>query len=170
MNSQNPITTDDHLTMYSQNPIRVDHHLTTYSQNPITTDDHLTMNSRNTITTDDHLTMYSQNPIRVDHHLTAYSQRMIIWPCTLRIRSQRMITWQCTLCWWQPTASSNSLFTNVSSVVYESKVSRYSHEGANRERKYSSYSFLTSTLYWGQWSASSPGRALPLERTPVRIG
>jgi hypothetical protein len=29
------------------------------------------------------------------------------------------------------------------------------------ERKYSSYSFTTSALYVGEWSALRPGRALP---------
>jgi hypothetical protein len=29
------------------------------------------------------------------------------------------------------------------------------------DRKYSSYSFLTSALEGGEWSASRPGRALP---------
>jgi hypothetical protein len=32
---------------------------------------------------------------------------------------------------------------------------------APRERTYSSYSFLTSTLDGGEWSTSRPGRALP---------
>jgi hypothetical protein len=34
------------------------------------------------------------------------------------------------------------------------------------EKRYSSYSFLTSALDGGEWSASRPGRALP----PVPIG
>jgi hypothetical protein len=34
------------------------------------------------------------------------------------------------------------------------------------ERKYSSYSFLTLTVDWGEWSASRPGRALPPEKDP----
>jgi hypothetical protein len=45
------------------------------------------------------------------------------------------------------------------------------HDGAWGERRYSSYSFLTSALDGGEWSASRPGRALtrgkgPGERTP----
>jgi hypothetical protein len=36
------------------------------------------------------------------------------------------------------------------------------HEGTRGERKYSSYSYLTSALDGGEWSASRPGRALPL--------
>jgi hypothetical protein len=35
------------------------------------------------------------------------------------------------------------------------------HGGAWGERMYSSYSFLTSALDGGEWSASRPGRALP---------
>jgi hypothetical protein len=36
------------------------------------------------------------------------------------------------------------------------------------ERRYSSYSFTTSALDRGEWSASRPGRAFtPGERTPV---
>jgi hypothetical protein len=35
---------------------------------------------------------------------------------------------------------------------------------------YSSYSFMTSALYGGEWSESRPGRALPLGKvTPVPI-
>jgi hypothetical protein len=38
-------------------------------------------------------------------------------------------------------------------------------------RRYSSYSFTTSALDWGEWSASRPGRALPPgKEPPVPIG
>jgi hypothetical protein len=38
------------------------------------------------------------------------------------------------------------------------------------ERRYSSYSYLTSALDWGEWSASRPDRALhPGEGPPVPI-
>jgi hypothetical protein len=40
------------------------------------------------------------------------------------------------------------------------------HGGAWGERKYSSYSFLTSALDGGEWSASRPGRAFPPEKGP----
>jgi hypothetical protein len=41
------------------------------------------------------------------------------------------------------------------------------HGGARRERRYSSYSFMTLALDGSEWSASHPGRALPpRERTP----
>jgi hypothetical protein len=40
------------------------------------------------------------------------------------------------------------------------------HEGAWGERRYSFYSFLTSALDGGEWSASRPDRALSRERTP----
>jgi hypothetical protein len=34
------------------------------------------------------------------------------------------------------------------------------------DRRYSSYSFLTSTLEGGEWSAARPGRALPPGKEP----
>jgi hypothetical protein len=34
------------------------------------------------------------------------------------------------------------------------------------DRRYSSYSFLTSALEGGEWSASCPGRALPPGKEP----
>jgi hypothetical protein len=34
------------------------------------------------------------------------------------------------------------------------------------DRRYSSYCFLTSALEGGEWSASRPGRALPLGKEP----
>jgi hypothetical protein len=40
------------------------------------------------------------------------------------------------------------------------------HEGAWGERRYSSYSFSTSALEGGEWSASRPGRALPPGKGP----
>jgi hypothetical protein len=45
-------------------------------------------------------------------------------------------------------------------------MSRYRHGEAKEERINGSYSFLTSALGGGEWSASSPGRALPREWTP----
>jgi hypothetical protein len=45
------------------------------------------------------------------------------------------------------------------------------HGGAWGEKRYSSYSHLTSALHGGEWSASRPGRALPLgKKPPVPIG
>jgi hypothetical protein len=40
------------------------------------------------------------------------------------------------------------------------------HGGTTGERTYSSYSFLTSTLDGGEWSASRPGRALLWGKDP----
>jgi hypothetical protein len=40
------------------------------------------------------------------------------------------------------------------------------HGGALGERRYCSYTFLTSALEGGEWSASRPGRALPLGKEP----
>jgi hypothetical protein len=45
------------------------------------------------------------------------------------------------------------------------------HGGTWGERRYSSYSFLTSALDGGEWSASRPGRTLPPgKEPPVPIG
>jgi hypothetical protein len=40
------------------------------------------------------------------------------------------------------------------------------HAGAWRERRYSSYSFSTLALHGGDWSALSPGRAIPRGKDP----
>jgi hypothetical protein len=49
-------------------------------------------------------------------------------------------------------------------------VPRHTYEGAGGKRMYSSYSFTTSALDGGEWSASRPGRALaPGKGTPVPI-
>jgi hypothetical protein len=48
----------------------------------------------------------------------------------------------------------------------EVNLSRYRVAGAKEERKYSSYSFLTSALNAGEGSASFPGRALPPGKNP----
>jgi hypothetical protein len=42
------------------------------------------------------------------------------------------------------------------------------HGGTMGERRYSSYSYLTSALDGGEWSASHPGLALPLS-VPIAI-
>jgi hypothetical protein len=44
------------------------------------------------------------------------------------------------------------------------KLSRYHHEGDKRDRRCSSYSFLTSAVDGSEWSASRPGRVLPPEK------
>jgi hypothetical protein len=50
------------------------------------------------------------------------------------------------------------------------KLSLYGHAGKKGERRYSSYSFLTSALNGGEWSVSLPGRALaPGKGPPVPI-
>jgi hypothetical protein len=55
--------------------------------------------------------------------------------------------------------------THTSSVF--SKLIQYIKVEAHfGDRRYSSYSFLTSALEGGEWSASRPGRALPPEKEP----
>jgi hypothetical protein len=57
----------------------------------------------------------------------------------------------------------------MNKIEKKSKATR--HGGSWGERKYSSYSFLTSALNGGEWSASRPGRALPPGKgPPVPIG
>jgi hypothetical protein len=48
----------------------------------------------------------------------------------------------------------------------KAKLFRTRHASAKRERRSSSYSFLTSELFEGEWSVSRPGRALPLGKDP----
>jgi hypothetical protein len=56
-------------------------------------------------------------------------------------------------------------------IIYIKKKSRYTPWSAWGERRYSSYSFTTSALDEGEWSASRPGRALqPGKGPPVPIG
>jgi hypothetical protein len=51
-----------------------------------------------------------------------------------------------------------------SKVKYNRPTTR--QDGAWRERRYSSYSFLTSALDGGEWSPSHLGRALPPGKGP----
>jgi hypothetical protein len=48
----------------------------------------------------------------------------------------------------------------------KAKQSRYTPLWCLGERRYSSYSFLTSALDWGEWSASRPAALCQGERTP----
>jgi hypothetical protein len=51
------------------------------------------------------------------------------------------------------------------------KLSATHREGAWGERRYNSYSFITSAQKRGEWSASHPGHALPSGKgPPVPIG
>jgi hypothetical protein len=50
-------------------------------------------------------------------------------------------------------------------LIVSSPINR--HSGNKGERTYSSYSFLTSVLDKGQWSASRPGRALNPGKGPL---
>jgi hypothetical protein len=61
-----------------------------------------------------------------------------------------------------------SATTQTSDMYDESKVKlpRYSDAGDNGEKQYSSYSFFTSALDGGVWSASRPGRSLPPGKDP----
>jgi hypothetical protein len=62
-----------------------------------------------------------------------------------------------------------SCIPNIRVMLLKSRLTTR-HEGAWGERRYSSYSFLTSALDGGKWSASRLGRALaPGEVLPVPI-
>jgi hypothetical protein len=56
------------------------------------------------------------------------------------------------------------LYWSIIAHRHSSPATRYG--GAGGERAYSSYSFMTSALDGGEWSASRPGRALPSEKVP----
>jgi hypothetical protein len=64
------------------------------------------------------------------------------------------------------------LITNLRHLIKKkvklSRLTPWRHMG---ERRYSSYSYLTSALNGGEWSASRPSHALPPEKgPPVPIG
>jgi hypothetical protein len=62
------------------------------------------------------------------------------------------------------------LYETLIIQTQKSKALSLGHAGAKRERKYNSYSFSTSALDGGQWSASRPGRVLaPRKGPPVSI-
>jgi hypothetical protein len=83
---------------------------------------------------------------------------------------------------WDSLVDTDRLLPSVYSLIKEAKhrtsemsVNFYQirksgpvtrHWGALGERRYSSYSFLTSALEGGEWSASRPGRALPPGKEP----
>jgi hypothetical protein len=60
----------------------------------------------------------------------------------------------------------NSRIPNHTKVKKGKVVPLLSIEVHLGDRRYSAYSFLTSALQGGEWSASRPGRALPLRKEP----
>jgi hypothetical protein len=57
--------------------------------------------------------------------------------------------------------ASDSISSKYDGKPEQSKALPLRRAGAKGERQYSSYSFLTSALDWGEWSESRPSRALP---------
>jgi hypothetical protein len=57
-------------------------------------------------------------------------------------------------------------FTTTFNKKEKRRVKWGGHGDAWGERRYMSYSFLTSALDWGEWSASLPGRAFPPGKGP----
>jgi hypothetical protein len=105
-----------------------------------------------------------------------------VWRRTAVLSPNHTATW-CTIwkcCVWGPRFELGLLvspsfwehrFTNYIYVNNKKlKVSHCAPRGAWEERRYGSYSFITSGLDGGEWSASRPGRALPLGKgLPVPI-
>jgi hypothetical protein len=56
------------------------------------------------------------------------------------------------------------------SIKVKVKLSCYRHASAKGKMRYTSFSFLTSSLDGDEWSASRYGRALPPERIPGTTG
>jgi hypothetical protein len=56
------------------------------------------------------------------------------------------------------------IFSDQFVILEVSKAVSLHHTCGKRERMYSSYSFLTSALDGGEWSASRPGSVFPRER------
>jgi hypothetical protein len=59
----------------------------------------------------------------------------------------------------------NFIFTHFKLWIKQSSPATH-HGGTCGGEEYSSYSFLTSALDGGEWSASRPGRTLPWEKDP----
>jgi hypothetical protein len=82
--------------------------------------------------------------------------------------------WKANLASIVPSGQAVTLFQRTDwavSACWRTSIKNWSwpakrHEGAWRERSYSSYSFSTSTLDGGEWSASLPGTALSLGKGP----
>jgi hypothetical protein len=64
------------------------------------------------------------------------------------------------------TSTKQLFFPSQFDLRHKSKCPATHHGGAWGERRYSSYSFTTSALDGGEWSASRPGRALPPGKDP----
>jgi hypothetical protein len=73
--------------------------------------------------------------------------------------------------WMVPRARLNMVVKYKTLALPGKAVPLHAMEAHGGERRYSSYSFLTSALDGGEWSASRPGRALHLgKEPPIPIG
>jgi hypothetical protein len=101
------------------------------------------------------------------------------WPGIVRWFSSNLVsecqnsTWQPPHCFWfiiyfpHITSSLTSAFL----FFFLFAVLLHAMKAHGGERRYNSYSYLTSTLDGGEWSASCPGCTLPLgKKPPVPIG
>jgi hypothetical protein len=64
--------------------------------------------------------------------------------------------------YWKKLHTDYQQSGKITIVYCKVKQSRYRHAGDKVERKYSSYTFLTFAPDGVEWSATRPGRALPL--------
>jgi hypothetical protein len=80
-------------------------------------------------------------------------------------RFSRRWVWRSESIWLQGCTSHKTL--NIIYLIHTFKEAKQSrHDGPWGERKYSTYSFLTSALDGGEWSASRRSRALPPGKWP----
>jgi hypothetical protein len=79
-----------------------------------------------------------------------------LWQCISCISYVLLVKhWELEIVRWKSVCQTESKADKLKSCFTTR------HGGAWGERRYSSYSFFTSALDGGEWSASRPGRALP---------
>jgi hypothetical protein len=102
----------------------------------------------------------------IHHSFTTYVDELVT------LISQRIYVFPVTFCWMASEVNSaaiNNIKTQIrKTILIKSRVkpSRYTPWRRLGERRYSSYSFTTSALDGGEWSASRPDRALPPGKGP----
>jgi hypothetical protein len=90
-----------------------------------------------------------------------------IRPHRLPVGDQSALGWDKCIAGGFPTgASVSTVFILATRFSIKAKQSRYTPWWRLGERRYSSYSFLTSALHGSEWSALRPGRALPRGKDP----
>jgi hypothetical protein len=83
-------------------------------------------------------------------------------PCISSRETRLQCVWKDTSVWKKKLQLTfRELFFVEISLISRKSCCPATAMQTTRERGYSSYSFLTSALDWGEWSASRPSRALP---------